>query len=106
MNQLLNSANEVVVKLNLLFIEIRTWCELNKLTLHTWKTEVTIKQKDKYVGPLLPVRCGDKLLEYTTKTKLLGVLTDTRLLRRKHVDKALKAFDNQLCVMRKMSYLP
>ena len=63
-------------------------------------------QKDEYVGPLLSVRCGDKLLEYTTKTKLLGVLTDNRLLRRKHVDKALKAFDNQLCVMRKMSYLP
>ena len=106
MNQLLNSADEVVVKLNLLFIEIRTWCELNKLTLHTWKTEVTITNKDQFFGLLLPVRCGDKLLEYTTKTKLLGVLTDNRLLRRKHVNKALKAFDNQLRVLRKMSYLP
>ena len=40
------------------------------------------------------------------KTKLLGVLIDNQLLWREHVDKALKAFDNQLRVLRKMSYLP
>ena len=32
-----NSTDEVVRKLNLLFGEIYTWCELNKLTLHTGK---------------------------------------------------------------------
>ena len=40
-----NSTDEVVVKLNLLFEEIHTWCELNKLTLHTGKTKVMIMKK-------------------------------------------------------------
>ena len=40
------------------------------------------------------------------KTKLLGVLIDNQLLWREREDKALKAFDNQLRVLRKMSYLP
>lgn len=79
-----NSTDEVVVKLNLLF-------------------EVMIMQKNRFVGPLLPVRCCDKLIEYTNKTKLLGVVIDNQ---REHVDKALKAFGNQIRALRKMSYLP
>lgn len=64
-----------------------------------------MQKKNRFVGTLLPVRCGNKLLEYT-KTKLLGVLIDNRLLWREHVDKALKAFGKQLRVLKKMIYLP
>ena len=69
------------------------------------KTEVMVMKKNRFVGTLLPVRCGNKLLEYT-KTKLFGVLIDNRLLWREHVDKALKAFGKQLRVLKKMIYLP
>ena len=64
-----------------------------------------IMQKNRFVGSLLPVRCGDKLLEYTAKTKLSGVLIDNRLLWREHVDRTLKALGKQLSVLRKISYL-
>ena len=56
-----NSTDEVVVKLNLLFEEIHTWCQHYKLTLHTGKTEVMILQKNAFVGPLPPIKCGGNL---------------------------------------------
>ena len=64
-----------------------------------------ITQKNRFVGPLLLVGCGDKLREYTAKTKLSGVLVDNRLLWREHIDRAQKALGKQLRVLRKISYL-
>ena len=35
--------------------------------------------RDQFVGPLLPVKCGDTQINYTTKTKLLGLVIDNKL---------------------------
>ena len=64
-----------------------------------------IMQKNRFVGPLLLVGCGDKFFEYIAKTKLSGVLVDNRLLWREHIDRAQKALGKQLRVLRKISYL-
>lgn len=64
-----------------------------------------IMQKNRFVGPLLLVGCGDKLLEYTAKTKLSGVLVDNRLLWREHIDRAQKALGKQRRVLRKLVIL-
>ena len=53
-----------------------------------------IIQKHRCVGPLLPVKCGNMELEYTNKTKLLGVTVVNRLMWREHVDKLLKSFSS------------
>ena len=58
--------DDVVRKRNLLFAEICSWCISNKLTVHTGKSEVMILQRNIFVGPLLPVQCGN-----TTKLHLL-----------------------------------
>ena len=100
-----NSTDEVVVKLNLLFEEIHTWCQLYKLTLHTGKTEVMILQKNAFVGPLPPIKCGGNLIEYSNKTKVLGVLLDHRLSWREHVNDVIKSLSRQLCVLKSMRYL-
>ena len=100
-----NSTDEVVVELNLLFEEIHTWCQLNKLTLHTGKTEVMILQKNAFVGPLPPIKCGGNLIEYSNKTKVLGVLLDHRLSWREHVNDVIKSLSRQLCVLKSMRYL-
>ena len=100
-----NSTDEVVVKLNLLFEEIHTWCQHYKLTLHTGKTEVMILQKNAFVGPLPPIKCGGNLIEYSNKSKVLGVLLDHRLSWREHVNDVIKSLSRQLCVLKSMRYL-
>ena len=50
-----DNPDDVIIKLNRLFGEICTWCKLNKLTLHTGKSEVMIIQRKQFVGPLLIV---------------------------------------------------
>ena len=50
------STDDVVRKLNLLFAEICSWCNSNKLTLHTGKSKVMILQRNIFVGPLFPVQ--------------------------------------------------
>ena len=67
----------VTIKLNCLFKEICAFCRLNKLTLHSGKSEVMIIQRDQFVGPLLPVTHGGTQIDYTTKTKLVGVVIAT-----------------------------
>ena len=54
-----DNPDDVIIKLNCVFKEIHTFCRLNKLTLHSGKSEVMIIQRYQFVGPLLPVKCGD-----------------------------------------------
>ena len=92
-------------KLNLLFAEIYGWCDLNELTLHTGKSEVMILQKNCFVGPLLPVRCRNTAIEYTSSTKCLGVVIDNRLLWKIQVNKIWKSYDNQIKLLKGMWHL-
>lgn len=57
------------------------------------------------MGFLTPVRCDNKIKEFSSKTTLLGFLIDNKLSWREHVDKVHKSFGNQICVLSKMSYL-
>jgi hypothetical protein len=65
-----------------------------------------IMQRSQFVGPLVPVRYGNKIIEFSNKTKLLGVLIDKKLSWKEHVDKVHKSFSSQIRVLRKTSYLP
>ena len=50
--QMTDDTHDVIVKLNCLFKDICTWCRLNKLSLHSGKTEVIIMQRDQFsCGP-------------------------------------------------------
>lgn len=62
--------DEVTLKFNQMLDDICTRCARNRLTIHTGKTEAMILQGQKFVGPLLPLRCGKRLLECTNKVKI------------------------------------
>ena len=64
-----------------------------------------ILQKNAFVGPLPPIKCGGNLIEYSNKTKVLGVLLDHRLSWREHVNDVIKSLSRQLCVLKSMRYL-
>lgn len=93
---------DVIIKLNRFFKEICTFCRLNKLTLHSGKSEVMIMQPDQFVGSLLPVKWEDIQIDYTTKTKLVGVVIDNKLTWRDQLEKTHKSLISQYHVLKKM----
>ena len=66
-----------------------------------------ILQKQKFVGPLLPLRCGERLPEYTSKVKMLGFFfIDCRLTWNSHIDHATKQLSGHLQALKIMRFLP
>ena len=57
-------------------VPINLWERNNKLTIHAVKSEAIIKTQQIFFGPLKPVMPGDKVLNFVTETKCLGVITD------------------------------
>ena len=94
-----DSTDDVVRKLNFMFAEICRWCNSNKLTLHTGKSEVMILQRNIFVGPLLPVQCGNTVLKYTYSTKSLGVERD-------QVHEMCNSYFNRINTLKGMRHLP
>ena len=56
-----------------------------------------ILQRQKFVGPLLPLRCGERLLE---------VFIDSRLTWNNHIDHATKQLSRNLKALKRMRFLP
>ena len=66
---------EVVLdKLNKALASINLWCRNNKLTIHTGKSEAMILTLKPFCGPLKPVMLGNKVLDFLTETKCLGII--------------------------------
>ena len=65
-----DNPDDVIIQLNCLFKEICAFYRLNKLTLHSGKSEVMIIQPDQFVGPLLPVTHEDTQIDYTMKADM------------------------------------
>ena len=100
-----DNPDDVTIKLNCLFKEICAFCRLNKLTLHSGKSEVMIIKHNQFVGPLLPVTHGGTQIDYTMKIKLVGVVIDNKLTWRDQLEKTHKSLSSQYCVLKKMQYL-
>ena len=78
---------EVVIdKLNKALASINLWCRNNKLTIHTGKSEVMILTHKPFCGPLKPVMLGNKVLDFVTETKCLGIIIDNRLPWLSHIE--------------------
>lgn len=54
----------------------------------------------------LLTQCGDAQIDYTSKTKLLGVVIDNILTWREQLEKVHMSFSSQYRVLKKMPYLP
>ena len=101
---IVDNPDDVTIKLSCLFKEICAFCRLNKLTLHSVKSKVMIIQGDQFVGPLLPVTHGGTQIDYTMKTKLVGVVIDNKQTWRDQLEKTHKSLSSQYRVLKKMRY--
>lgn len=70
--------------------------------MHSGKSEVMIMQPDQFVGSLLPVKWEDMQIDYTTKTKLVGMVIDNKLTWRDQLEKTHKSLSSQYHVLKKM----
>ena len=65
-----------------------------------------IIQQHSFIGPLLPVKCGDKIIKYTSCTELLGIILDHKLSWNLQIRKACKQYGAKIKQLKKMRYLP
>ena len=65
-----------------------------------------IIQKRPFIGPLLPVRCGEKIIKYTETTKLLGILVDNKLCWNKQIQNVCKSYGAKIQQLKRLRYLP
>ena len=50
---------EIVDALNRILIDFKSWCDQNRLTVHTGKTEAMLICKHAFVGPMRPLIFGN-----------------------------------------------
>ena len=93
-------------KLNEIGIEIKQWCEKNRLTIHSDKSEVMIITRQDFVGPLRPVRIGDNIIKYKNSVTSLGVTIDNHLKWDQQIKKVAKSYRAKMSQFRRMTYLP
>ena len=79
---------------------------MNKMTVNIKKTEAMIIQSTKFIGPLLPVEIGGKVLDYIEDCKLLGVFIDRQLKWKTQIEKVRKKYTVYNAMLRKISFLP
>ena len=61
--------------------------------------------RQRFIGPLQQVKCGDVVLYFTEVAKSLGVLIDNKLSWESHIDKLYKSFSAQLKMLKRMKFL-
>ena len=93
-------------KLNEIGIEIKQWCEKNRLTIHSDKSEVMIITRQDFVGPLRPVRIGDNIIKYKNSVTSFGVTIDNHLKWDQQIKKVAKSYRAKMSQFRRMTYLP
>ena len=100
------SFDEVCLKLNKVFDELRLWSLRPKLSIHPIKTEAMILTKQGFIGPALPIVFGDKYVNVVDHTTCLGLTIDNCLSWSKHVCHIKKHFSQKVGALKRMRQLP
>lgn len=98
---------EVVIdKLNKALASINLWCRNNKLAIHTGNSEAIILTHKPFCGPLKPVMLGNKVLDFVTETKCLGIIfIDNQLSWLSHIELICRSFGQKVNQLKRLKYL-
>ena len=58
--------------------QVLSWCGANRLIAHEAKSEALLS-KQRFIGPLLPLKYGENFIEFKSSCKCLGVTIDSNL---------------------------
>ena len=73
------NADVAVAALNNALLEVQGWCIENRLTPHPTKSEAMVLSRQAVIRPLPPILLGSSVLNYVTKSRLLGMSVDDKL---------------------------
>ena len=74
--------------------------------MHANKSKAMILQQRRSIGPILPVRMGEKFLEYVRSKNVLGVIIGEKLNWNEHTVKVVKSMSSKICMLKRLKYLP
>ena len=97
---------EIVDALNRILIDFKSWCDQNRLTVHTGKTEVMLICKNAFVGPMRPLIFGNSYIYFTSKSTCLGVVIDHNLNWKPQIKMLHSKFGGKLKFLKSMKGLP
>ena len=81
-------------------------CFSAALIAHETKSEALLLSKQRFIGPLLPLKYGKKFIEFKPSCKCLGVTVDSNLSWQEHTKSLLKSFNKKIAVHRRIKFLP
>ena len=86
--------------------QVFSWCGANRLIAHETKSEALLLSKQRFIGPLLPLKYGEKFIEFKSSCKCLGVTINSNLSWQEHTKSLLKSFNKKIAVLRRIKFLP
>ena len=90
---------------NMIFICLK--CKgASRLIACETKSEALLLSKQRFIGPLLPLKYGEKFIEFKSSCKCLGVTIDSNLSWQEHTKSLLKSFNKKIAVLRRIKFLP
>lgn len=98
---------DMIIKvMQVILDQVLSWCGANRLIAHETKSEALLLSKQRFIGPLPPLKYGEKCLELKSSCKCLGVTIDSNLSWQEHTKSLLKSFDKKIAVLRRIKFLP
>ena len=99
-----NNIEDVLDGLNR--IDLNQWSVKNKLCINREKTEAMIISLRPFIGPLRPLRYGNKYIKFVSKSKFLGVTIDNSLRWNRQVEHMVKSYRAKLSQLKRIKHLP
>ena len=98
---------DIIIKaMQVILDQVLSWCGANRLIAHETKSEALLLSKQRFIGPLLPLKYGEKFIEFKPSCKCLGVTIDSNLSWQEHTKSLLKSFNKKIAVLRRIKFLP
>ena len=96
----------VLARINNALLEVQRWYIENRLTPHPTKSLAMVLSRQAITRPLPPILLGSSVLNYVTKSRLLGMSVDDKLSWIPHMLELKKNFSNKLDLLKRSRFLP
>ena len=80
--------------------QVLSWCGANRLIAHETKSEALLLSKQRFIGPLLPLKYGEKFIEFKSSCECLGLTIDSNLSWQEYTKSLLKSFNKKIAVFK------
>ena len=101
-----DNIDTIIKAMQVILDQVLSWCVANRLIAHETKSEALLLSKQRFIGPLLPLKYGEKFIELKSSCKCLGVTIDSNLSWQEHTKSLLKSFNKKIAVLRRIKFLP